>query len=235
MVMEKPTTALILAGGKGERLRPLTDDRPKPMVLVNGKPIIQYQLEWLRDNSISKAFLLTGYLHNVINDYFASQPIHGLDVQCIKEESPLGRGGAFKHGYYEAGLNDSLVYASNGDIYTTISFDDLCAVHSNEQAMATIALTPMISPYGVVDTDESMVTGFREKPQLPYWINSGAYLLNKETIDLFPNIGDHETNVFPDLAQKRKLAALKSHSFWRSLETIKDLDIIGEFLNTNQN
>ncbi|HCH35437.1 MAG TPA: nucleotidyltransferase, partial [Dehalococcoidia bacterium] len=57
-----------------ERLRPLTDDRPKPMVLVNGKPIIQYQLEWLRDNSISKAFLLTGYLHNVINDYFASQP-----------------------------------------------------------------------------------------------------------------------------------------------------------------
>ena len=101
--------------------------------------------------------------------------------------------------------------------------------------MATIALTPMISPYGVVDTDESMVTGFREKPQLPYWINSGAYLLNKETIDLFPNIGDHETNVFPDLAQKRKLAALKSHSFWRSLETIKDLDIIGEFLNTNQN
>ena len=179
--------------------------------------------------------MLTGYLHNVINDYFASQPIHGLDVQCIKEESPLGRGGAFKHGYYEAGLNDSLVYASNGDIYTTISFDDLCAVHSNEQAMATIALTPMISPYGVVDTDESMVTGFREKPQLPYWINSGAYLLNKETIDLFPNIGDHETNVFPDLAQKRKLAALKSHSFWRSLETIKDLDIIGEFLNTNQN
>ena len=124
---------------------------------------------------------------------------------------------------------------SNKKIYTTISFDDLCAVHSNEQAMATIALTPMISPYGVVDTDESMVTGFREKPQLPYWINSGAYLLNKETIDLFPNIGDHETKVFPDLAQEGKLAALKSHAFWRSLETIKDLDIIGEFLNTNQN
>ncbi|MBL75905.1 MAG: guanyltransferase [Chloroflexi bacterium] len=235
MERNRPTTALILAGGRGERLRPLTDDRPKPMVLVEGKPIIQYQLEWLRNNGVTKAFLLTGYLHEVIENYFASKSIPDLEVQCIKEDSPLGRGGAFKHGYHMAGINDPLVYASNGDIFTTVSFDDLCTMHSNKQAMATIALTPMISPYGVVDTHEDTVTGFKEKPQLPYWINSGAYLLNKETIDLFPDRGDHETNVFPDLAQKGKLAALKSHAFWRSLETLKDLDIIGDFLKTNKN
>ena len=203
------------------------------MVKVGGKPIIQYQLEWLRDNGITKAFLLTGYLHSVVEHYFSSQPVQNLEIQCIEEETPLGRGGAFKHGYYKAGINDPVIYASNGDIFTTISFDDLCKVHWSEKAGATIALIPMVSPYGIVDTSEKTVIGFREKPQLPYWINSGVYLLNKEVIETFPDKGDHETDVFPELAQEGNLAALKSNAFWQSLETIKDLDIIDGYINTN--
>ena len=97
--MPHPTTALVLAGGRGERLWPLTSDRPKPMVLLNGRPILEHHLEWLRANGIERAYLLTGYLHEVIADHFAATPMSGLDIHCIVEETPLGRGGAFRNAY----------------------------------------------------------------------------------------------------------------------------------------
>ena len=89
--MPHPTTALVLAGGRGERLWPLTSDRPKPMVLLNGRPILEHHLEWLRANGIERAYLLTGYLHEVIADHFAATPMSGLDIHCIAEGDPAGQ------------------------------------------------------------------------------------------------------------------------------------------------
>ena len=220
---ERPKTALVLAGGRGERLRPLTDDRPKPMVLIAGAPILEHQLTWLRDNGVERAFLLTGYLHNVVADYFARRRIDGLEVSCIAEQSPLGRGGAFRNGYREARLSDALVVATNGDVLTDQSLDALLRVHEERGALATLMLTRMVSPYGVVETDGGLVTGFVEKPPLDLWINAGVYLLSRQAIERFPEQGDHETLTFPALAAEGKLAACRSDAYWKSVESPKDL------------
>ena len=222
-MLERPRTALVLAGGRGERLRPLTDDRPKPMVPVGGRPILEHQLAWLRDNGVERAVLLTGYLHEVVADYFATPRIDGLAVECVAEDSPLGRGGAFKNGYRQAGLSDPLVVATNGDVLTDQSLDALLRVHESANALATVMLTQMISPYGIVETEGDLVTGFTEKPLLPHWINAGTYLLSREAIERFPDLGDHETTTFPALASEGRLAACKSAAYWKSIESPKDL------------
>jgi NDP-sugar pyrophosphorylase family protein len=193
------------------------------MVLVDGRPILEHHLRWLRANGITKAILLTGYLHEVVEDYFATPRIDGLTTECVAEVSPLGRGGAFKNGYREAGLTDSHVIATNGDVLTSQSLHALLSTHHSTEALATIMLTPMVSPFGVVDLEGDLVTSFSEKPMLPYWINAGVYVLSAEAIHQFPSVGDHETDVFPALADERRLAAVKSHSYWKSIESPKDL------------
>ena len=220
----EPKTALVLAGGRGERLRPLTDDRPKPMVLANGVPILEHHLRWLRLNGIRRAVLLTGYLHQVIEEYFATPRVDGLDVECIAEERPLGRGGALRHGWERAAGSDHVVVATNGDILTDQPLAPLVELHQRTGAAVTLMLTQMVSPYGVVDIGEDdIVRGFDEKPRLPYWINAGVYVIATGALSEFPEVGDHETTTFPRLAAAGRVAALRSDAFWRSVESPRDL------------
>ena len=99
----------------------------------------------------------------------------------------------------------------------------LVEAHERAKALATVLLTPMISPFGIVETDGGLVTGFREKPPLPYWINAGVYVLTREAIERFPDLGDHETETFPALASEGRLAAFESGAYWKSVESQKDL------------
>ena len=219
-----PKTALVLAGGKGERLRPLTDDRPKPMVEAAGAPILVHHLAWLCDNGVERAVVLTGYFHEVIHDYFSTPRIAGLTVDCIAEPHPLGRGGAFRNGFIEAGITDELVIATNGDVITDQPIAEMVELHQRRKALVTLLLVQMVSPYGVVDVDESdKVVSFVEKPTLPLWINGGVYLVERSVFLRFPEVGDHETSTFPELANEGSVAALKSYAYWSSVESPKDL------------
>ena len=217
-------TALVLAGGKGERLRPFTDDRPKPMVEAAGAPILVHHLRWLRDNGIERAVVLTGYRREVIDAYFSTPRIEGLQVHCVTEERPLGRGGALRNGFAQAGIADDLVVATNGDVITDQPLAEMLALHEHTSALVTLMLSQMVSPYGVVDVDDAqMVVSFVEKPTLPLWVNAGVYLVDASVFPRFPAEGDHETSTFPALAKEARIAALKSRAYWTSVESQKEL------------
>ena len=228
-----PKTALVLAGGKGERLRPLTDNRPKPMVELAGAPILVHHLRWLRRNGIERAILLTGYLHEEVEAYFVVPRIEGLTVTCVSEDRPLGRGGVLKNGFVQAGIPDQVVVATNGDVLTDQSLGELFELHVQSNALVTLMLTRMASPYGTVDVDDDgMVSRFNDRPVLPYWINAGVYRIDTSVFAQFPDEGDHETTTFPLLADDGRLVGLRSRSQSMSVESADDLRRVGEWLAT---
>jgi NDP-sugar pyrophosphorylase family protein len=218
--------AIVLAGGKGERLRPYTDDRPKGMVEVLGVPILAYQVRWLRANGVDGVLFSCGYYHEVIRDYFGDGKRFGLSAEYVIEEVPLGRGGGMKLAFSHLQPGDDPVVVTNGDVITNYPLRDMIAEHQASGVMASIYLAPYFSPYGIVELkDDGLVCGFREKPELPYWINGGVYVLNRAIHDLLPDKGDHEVTTFPRLAAQGQLRAFCSRAYWQSVDTVKDLSV----------
>ena len=216
--------ALIIAGGEGERLRPLTDDRPKNMVPVGGRPLVERQLDWLRDNGVTSAIFLCGYKADVLQTHVGDGSPFGVRVQYSVETEPLGRGGALKQGFALVPEGEEAIIGCNGDILTDQTLAEMIAFHEARAASATVMLTPLKSPYGVVDVGEDgRITSFREKPELPYWINAGIYVLSRSFFALLPDKGDHETETFPALASEGKLFGYKSNAYWRPVDSIKDI------------
>ena len=221
--------ALILSGGRGERLRPLTDDLPKPMVPVRGKPILQRQAEWLVAAGVTDIVFLAGYRWEAIREHFGDGLAYGFHAHYSIEDSPLGRGGAIRMGMAKAPEDNEPLIVTNGDIVTDLPLNDLLAHYrgslaANPQHMATVTVVPFRSPYGVVDVDDAdRVTGFREKIELPYWINAGIYVMCRGIEPLLPELGDHETGTFPALAEQGRLSALRYRGYWSSVDSFKDL------------
>ncbi len=228
--------ALILAGGQGERLRPLTDTIPKPMVQVAGKPILVRQVEGLKKAGVTDVVFLAGYRAQVIQDYFGDGDAFGIRAHYSIEDTPLGRGGAIKQGFSHVPEEAESVLVLNGDIITAEPISAVVERYNDRRAdnsahQATIMVTPMVSPYGIVDTDASDgVTAFREKAELPYWINAGIYVFHRGIAPALPDLGDHETETFPALAEAGMISAFKSRAFWRSVDSFKDLREAEEYL-----
>lgn len=226
-------TAIILAGGKGERLRPLTDKVPKPMIDILGRPLVEYQILWLKNQGITHIIFSCGYKSEVIKEYFKDGSKFGLKIDYAVEEQPLGRGGAFKNALKFLPDDVELVYGSNGDEVIVEPLEPFIKFHQANNAQATILLQRLVSPFGIVELeDDGRVTAFREKPELPHWINAGVYILNRSCIEMFPDGGDHETEVFPNLTKEGKLFGYKPTGFRGTVNTIKEMnELIKELPN----
>lgn len=215
-------SAIILAGGKGERLRPYTNDRPKPMVEIGGKPIFQYQLDQMREEGIDEIVFACSYQKENLKKYLNDGKDFGVKVIYSEEETPLGRGGAIKQAM-RAIPDFENVLITNGDNLWKIDLKSLVQKHENRKAMVTMVVVPLKSPYGIVEfNDKDEVEGFKEKPVLPHWVNAGVYVFSKEILNLLPDIGDHETETFPVLPKDR-FFVFKSTDYWRGVDTVKDL------------
>jgi NDP-sugar pyrophosphorylase family protein len=216
--------ALVLSGGKGERLRPLTADRPKPMILLAGKPILEHHLTWLRQNGVTHAVLLCGYRADVIQDYFEDGSRWGLNIEYSVEDEPLGRGGALKLAFGRVPKREGLVIGTNGDVISNQPLSLVFRAHRSSRAVATVMLAPLVSPFGIAQvTRDGRIRRFEEKPRLPYWVNAGLYVFSRSFFDLLPDVGDHEDTAFPLLAERGQLRAYRSRSYWRAIDTMKDL------------
>lgn len=215
--------AISIVGGKGERLRPLTEDRPKCMVPLGGKPIFEHQIEWLRASGVTDVILSCGYLHEVIEDYFGDGSRWGVRISYAVEEQPLGRGGGLKLAFRQVAPGVPFVIATNGDNVNTQPLAPMIEQHRRTGAVATLLLVQLRSPYGIVHQRGKRIVGFEEKPLLPHWLSAGVYVLSREFFADLPDVGDHEDELFPRLAREGKLYGFRSTAYWKAIDTAKDL------------
>ena len=222
--------AIIIAGGKGERLRPYTENRPKAMIPVLGNPLLSFQLRLLKSYGFTKITICCGYLNEVLTEHFGDGSKFGVKIEYLIEDEPLGRGGALRRALEHINPTEP-VLAMNGDSLTNINLGELANFHRANDPAATLVAVPLRSPYGIIDvTDETVVSGFTEKPELPFWINAGIYVLDPRIIPAMPTKGDHEELTFPQLAKEKQLRVFKTRAFWKTIDTVKDLtEVRNEF------
>ena len=215
---------VILAGGLGKRLRPLTSDRPKPMIQINNTPIIELQVKWLKKFGITDIIVLVGHLREKIKHHLADGKKFGVNISYIEENVPLGTGGALKNAkdhIIQNGNTDSGFFVINGDILTNLDPFTI-----SEKGSMTLALVPLKSTFGIVETNGDLVSKFVEKPSIEdTWVNAGVYYFSNEIFDYLPDKGNLETVTLPMLVEKQKLKAKKfSNNYWRSIDSHKDVD-----------
>ncbi len=221
--------ALVLAGGKGLRLRPLTENVPKCLVDVGGKPILMHIFSWLAKHGIDEVVLAVGYKHEAVTDFLR---LHGNDipmrVALSVEDIPLGTGGGIKNA------------ARNGDVITDADLSSMIRVfyEKKEQGVkAVMALRKERSPYGVALVDGNLIIhSFEEKPELQdVWINAGIYVMASDVVSMLPDSGDVEKCLFPKLAWEHKLAGVKISGYWRSVDSLKDIEEVNGELKRAEN
>ncbi|MDQ1037098.1 NDP-sugar pyrophosphorylase family protein [Streptomyces sp. V3I8] len=223
----RPVQAVVLAGGQGSRLRPYTDDRPKPMVEIpgTGTPIIGHQLAWLAEEGVTDVVVSCGHLAEVLQEWLESADLP-VSVTTVVESEPLGRGGGLKYAAKHLPHPDRPWYATNGDIWTRFSLREMADFHTERDAVATLALARPRLPWGAVQTDDfGRITDFIEAPPTTHGINAGVYVFSPGFADLLPALGDHERSTFPRLARERRLAGypIPQGAYWRAIDTAKDL------------
>lgn len=213
-----------MAGGYGKRLRPLTAEKPKPLIEIAKKPILAIQFEWLKNHGINEVILCVGFLKEKIIEYVGNGRRFGIKVGYAVEEDPLGTGGALLNSELLLKGEDRFIVL-NGDVITDLDLSRL--VSHLDKFIGTIALVPLRSPYGVIMTnDKDGITEFKEKPILKdFWMNAGVYCLSHDIFDYLPEKGDMEATTFPKLAKEEKLRAVKySTCFWRAIDVQKDIE-----------
>ena len=223
--------ALLLAGGKGERLGEAAEGRPKPLVLVGGRPLASYQVAQLARVGVTRVIVAC----SAGTEPLFEEALGGLgpEIVTVGESEPLGRGGGLRLAAAERD-EQGPVFALNGDELLDLDLAQLLERHLELGGAATIVVSPLVSHLGVVDLeDDDTVTGFREGPKLPHWVNSGVYVLGEEALERLPERGDHEASTFPELAQEGKLKAFRHEGVWLTVNTPKDLRRAEEFIAAN--
>ena len=209
--------AIILAGGRGKRLRPITDYVPKPLIPINNIPIIEWQIKYLKKFGISEVIICSGYKTEMIENYLKNKKL-GIKITFSIENKPLGTGGAIKKAVKK--IKDKSFLVINGDIITNI---DLRKLFKKYNSIAAIQLR---TKFGILQTVDDKIIKFDEKKEISdLWMNAGIYHLNKDTVKELPNVGDIEKTLFPKFAKKEKLFTIKfRNTLWYSIDSFKDME-----------
>jgi NDP-sugar pyrophosphorylase family protein len=223
--------AIILAGGKAERLGEAAQGLPKALAALAGRPLAAYQIALLTRAGVERVLISCAAGQEAVFEQELGDL--GVELVLVGEPEPLGRGGGLRLAAQQR-RETGPVYALNGDELFDIDLSDLLARHVDETPAATITVAPLRSHLGVVDLGpDDTVVGFREAPRLPFWVNTGLYVLDEEAIERLPERGDHETTTFPDLAAEGRLGAWRHEGLWLTVNTPKDLRVAQAFVESN--
>lgn len=227
--------AIILSGGLGMRLRPLTDDKPKALIPVNGRPISEYQIEWLaKQGGVDAITFACGYKWERLKEHFGSK-FNGVDIGYSVEDEPLGTGGGIKKALQAHGSEDVFV-VTNGDIITDLPLRRMVEEYQRAGGVsASMLVVPYRSRFGVVKIDKlKTVRAFEEKPAFPdVWINGGVYIINGPKVAKnLPEKGDIERETFPRLVTHGELLSYPYYGEWYYVDSIKDLQELEQALRS---
>lgn len=231
-----PVCAIVMAGGKGERLRPLTENTPKPLLEVGGKPIIDYNIEALLACGIERIYITVNYLAECIERHVASKPEWAGKVDCVRESRPLGTIGSAAL----AGIPDEgLTIVTNSDILTTISYEDMFLHHTSKGADITIAAIPyqVSVPYAILTVDpadQSRVTGLSEKPSYSFFANAGIYIFPNDMLKALPTDRRTDaTDLIEDaIRHERKVTYYPINGTWIDIGSPMDFKHAAELMKS---
>lgn len=223
--------AIVLAGGKAERLGDAAGGLPKALVPVGGRPLLAWQLGRLRNAGVGRA--IVSCLAGQEEHFERSLDGLGIELAYAGEPERLGRGGGIRYAARSrAEAGD--VLAMNGDELVDVDFAALLERHRSTGAAATLTVARPPSQFGQVDlTEDDVVTGFHEVSRVPYWVNCGIYVLSEAALERFPEKGDHETTTFPALAAEGTLRAFRHTGTWLTVNTPKELKRADEYVTAH--
>jgi len=210
--------AIILAGGRGKRLKPVTDYVPKSLIPLDNIPIIEWQIRYLKKFRVNTIIICTGYNTEQIENYLKIKNNFGIKIIFSKEKIPLGTAGAIKQAARH--INEKSFFVLNGDIITNINIKKL------QKKKNSIAAIPLKTKFGIIEINDDKVSKFSEKKEISnLWMNAGLYHLTKNIVKDLPKKGDIEKTTFPNYAKKGKLNLIKFRSiFWHSIDSHKDIE-----------
>jgi dTDP-glucose pyrophosphorylase len=218
-----PVHAVIMAGGRGERLRPLTDKTPKPMLPLGNKPIIEHNIDHLKSFGIEKFTISIRYLSQQIVEYFGNGKSKGISIDYISEEEPLGTIGCLS----KINLSDSdAVLVLNSDVFTNIDLEDFYLAFMNANADMAVASIPysVDIPYAIMELEDNCITKFTEKPKNTYYANAGIYLIREDKLSLIPKNSFYNATDLMDtiILNKGKLIHSPIAGYWIDIGMLDD-------------
>jgi dTDP-glucose pyrophosphorylase/predicted transcriptional regulator len=222
----RPATELhpvvIMAGGLGMRLRPITETIPKPMIPIGGQPILEKIIQRFQQQGFRSFTLCVNHLSEVIEDHFGDGRKLGVDITYVREQERMGTAGALS---LLASRPQYPMIVINGDILTSANFGQLLSFHYESMAIATMGLNRFEYqiPYGVVDIENQHISRFREKPTYDFFVNAGIYVVSPEALDLMPaGVYFDMPSLFEKIDQKSR-AAFPIHEYWLDIGRHDDL------------
>jgi NDP-sugar pyrophosphorylase family protein len=223
--------AVLIAGGKAERLGDAAEGRPKPLVPIAGRPLAAYQVSQLEAVGVGR--VIVSCTTGQENAFQAELSGLGPEIVTVGEPEPLGRGGGLRLAI-QARRESGPLYVLNGDELIDVDLAALLADHRDHAAAATIVVAPLPTAFGVVDVgDDDRVNGFQDSPELPFWAHAGVNVFDDEALARLPEKGDHERTTLPELAAEGKLYAHRHAGLWLTVNTPKDLRVANDHLSAN--
>ena len=223
--MRAAKTAVILSGGEGLRLRPITHDIPKGLVQVGGKPLLEWVVEWLQRNGVTELVIGVAYLKEKIMRYFGDGGKFGVDIQYSIHTVAGGTSEGFRLAISRY-VNSPSFFALNGDQITDLRLDKIYNNHQENGCLASIAVVHPRLPFGLVEVNQKgFCEGFVEKPILnDVFISMGVYVFDRKVLKYLPRIGDVERTTFPKLAKMNKLKAFKHGGSFITVNSLRELE-----------
>lgn len=222
----KSNPIFIMAGGFGKRLKPFTDNCPKPMLQIGNKPLLEHTIINFKSQGFMNFFISVHFMPEIIQDYFKDGSDYGVNIKYIHEETPLGTGGALS--LLPDDLQDIPLILVNGDILTKINLESLLLHHQKNQFDATICVRELEHkvPYGVISVDNFKIKRMTEKPSFTYMINSGIYVLNKDFIEKIEGNKkqDLPTILENSIKKGKNIGTFTFHDYWLDIGQIEDYE-----------